>query len=1607
MPPGMDDYDVVIGVSVDDNTALGSASVKKSVHKMSDDIRQYGDRQAREFSRNSQTIFQQTNQNVTRSADTMVKRLVYVFDQNNFLLRNLARSAGSTTAAIGIGVGKLALSYGKLGKDTEAASYRAKVAVQDIQSAVGRLGTDPSAFPTAIKATRELSAAYELMGKSGHAASIKAGSALEDAVHKRLVTLQGGLLKAQTGFEKLRINASRDADLLRNKVNEISASVQRLLQSGPVDSTFFKSFIKARTESEKFLIVNDKLGARAAVTYSAHQKEIEKLAGAFARLESRATRTSKTQVDKMSIASSAVRKYTADIAGVEKALVGATGGTEALTLATGGMSSSMLVGSVAVGAVLAVVLLLVVAAAALTVIMYKGATTAAAYGDEIYKLSLSTGLSVKTLSALSIIAKETNTEVDSLAKTFTRTQIQVQRGLDKPFSEAGRALRTLKVDFAELRKANPDQQVFMLAKAFTELNNQNVRATVSQQLFSRDAERQAKMLEQVATGFTIAQAKAKKYGLELDESGAVKAHAITVAVKDLSLAWQGLWVTLGIKILPPLTILMEKFTESVVSTSGAFHFLGEMSSTVLHEIRLQIEIIKEINALGPGGMVLMTGFSGKSARERAQVTLDREDAQQKADYDKRIEELKRRGLQGDDQYAAGKGPRTPADRLEDQVKRLRFEIQALQDIGSKNFKLRFELEDLQKVKSGFEDIFKLRFKMGLTLDSPVPQFRVFGTSEEQAQDIANIQSYVHQLERMKDVFEGVRKVANEQSDAIGDLARVQQEALMPVVDAGTLAEIKYHTAIRNRAKAEKELTADVLAESKLRKEAIEDEVGNTLRAYMTLQRDLGRSQDTVREQRAQDELFVKILRGGADAEQALRASLEERMGSTATPGVPTELMAIAAHAATIDLNVASIAERMGANVHNASNTNITSPASSTGYATSSLVRRNPDGTVTVVAQQNLNGDDDVIKTQTTDPGFIRQRILNESRERVGAERSAAVRKANQDIIDSEMRMNQELIDLDTDYLSQYKVQQNLRRVEARATTVSIMLLENDLIALSNQNSELYKRTWAEADEARLNSHKRLKEEIIQLQNDITNNGFDMSDRLTKARLQGIRDIQEASNEARESIVYNQQIIADQTIYHAEIADAKVMEFLAHQRSITEIIADAKVGVIDTTFSAIDRGLEKVTSKLGMAGDLVKDLLSGFIRLALSPFFKAMYGGSGGGLPGIFGGGGGGGGSLPGMGPGGTPVFNPSSLMSALSPGAGASANIPGSTGGAFGGTGSLLSGGAGLQGLLSGGASRTGSLLGGLRTGFGAIAPMLGLSLGMQAGGSSRFGSILGGAGGLIAGGMGAAALLGTTTGIFAAGGSLASLAPFLTNPFTAVLAGGLLVGALILRRNAARREEETKRNVVSQDTGTRLWQMVELVKTDQMDGAAANAEIEELHAKWIEFGNTLKDSKTRRHHMETWNHFAPIIDLIRRAAEGQTQRANIRNRMIPVFGGGGWSAENQLIKARPGEGIQYPGSNVVHTIFGRDRGYDTEFMYVPKGTKILNRQEMTSAIPMLTGGTAGMNSSSNDLPELHIDKMEVNFTSDGLADIVISSPHFKKAVIHSVKIAKKEKKIA
>lgn len=511
----------------------------------------------------------------------------------------------------------------------------------------------------------------------------------------------------------------------------------------------------------------------------------------------------------------------------------------------------------------------------------------------------------------------------------------------------------------------------------------------------------------------------------------------------------------------------------------------------------------------------------------------------------------------------------------------------------------------------------------------------------------------------------------------------------------------------------------------------------------------------------------------------------------------------------------------------------------------------------------------------------------------------------------------------------------------------------------------------------------LEKEWVALQQEVGVAAETAAARYRNEWLRATNEVALADDKARLSMIRSQARLADQTIYHSGQANAALLEFLASQRSLTEVIADAKIGVIQSTFDVIDSGLERITSKLGLVGNVLKDLISGFVRLALNRAFQMMLGapaqgpafaGAGGGgfsglLGGVFGGG-----QAGGFFGGGTSPFVPSGggALSQLTTLFGGGIGVPSSST-----TSQPLGGLAGAAASLSRGAAGRFSLSG-LGASAAPILPLLGATFGAQLG-RGGFGSILGGAGGLLLGGAGLAALapglFGVVPGaVTVAGSTSASLAAgayaFLTNPFTIGIGAALLVGGLIYGRNAARRRDEQARDQLHRDARTQLYDILRQVQTDRLDGAAGVSQALAVLENYRQQASQLRDSKTRRIALESVSHLNPVVEQIRQAADKQAARREWEGRFTPTFARGGVVPELVKIKVQAGEHFMPPhlqDSLRRHggVIPGVNRGYDDTYMYASPGTVITPRRPQSFAY----GGTVegfGPNGGGRPVP-LHI----------------------------------------
>lgn len=299
--------------------------------------------------------------------------------------------------------------------------------------------------------------------------------------------------------------------------------------------------------------------------------------------------------------------------------------------------------------------------------------------------------------------------------------------------------------------------------------------------------------------------------------------------------------------------------------------------------------------------------------------------------------------------------------------------------------------------------------------------------------------------------------------------------------------------------------------------------------------------------------------------------------------------------------------------------------------------------------------------------------------------------------------------------------------------------------------------------------------IKKLNQELSGIGKNMDLKVQAAQLEAIYELRKADEDATLSMIRNRIKLADATTYHAEQSKAAVLDFLATEtRSMTEIAADARIGIIRTTFDGIKSGFDKLTEKLGPFKGVISQILTDLTKLAVSKIFQRIFGLGGGAAPGVAGGGGatsGGGSTLGNVAQGAIGAI--SGNGGAAAGGSGGGASVPGASGG--GGLGGAINTAQNVGGMLGKGGAlsklpglgKVGGLLGKI-PGLSKLGSLFGIGGG---GGAAAAAAGAEGAGAAAAGGGGLSALLG--------GGGMAAM---FSNPVTAIIGGALIAAPFIAK---------------------------------------------------------------------------------------------------------------------------------------------------------------------------------------------------------------------------------
>jgi tape measure domain-containing protein len=469
----------------------------------------------------------------------------------------------------------------------------------------------------------------------------------------------------------------------------------------------------------------------------------------------------------------------------------------------------------------------------------------------------------------------------------------------------------------------------------------------------------------------------------------------------------------------------------------------------------------------------------------------------------------------------------------------------------------------------------------------------------------------------------------------------------------------------------------------------------------------------------------------------------------------------------------------------------------------------------------------------------------------------------------------------------------------------------------------------------------LSERIIRTQDAIAHAGENAARRQQLAYLQAYESIVRADLEARESIIRSQVEIADQSVFHVDRAQARFLDHLARQKSLTESVGDAMIKAYEGVASSLDSGIDRLTKKLGFFGSVINDILKSVTRQILTRLFVplsqgvngAAAGGNGGTLGALLGGvfaplltGGRGGGvfSTPGFAGGSVQIpfgVPPLGLaapgLQLLGGGSGglvqmlASGILPGLSGRTVGG-GPIFSGGGsvfsglGLPGLLGGGGFVDTAVGGGAPSFISGVAQngVLGALtkngiLGGKVSLGQAFGSLTGGLalpllGASLGASLGGPSTLGKFLG--GAGGALAGAIPSLfalgslLGPIGLVAAPLLLLGGYLLGKAKQRKQDERTADTYWVTYMEDLKRLTADVKSDRISGSEALRAAYESRQRAIDQINTIKTKSVRESRLR--NQIPDVdrlfLEPLKQAADAQKRRGDTERLLVPTFSTGG-----------------------------------------------------------------------------------------------------------------------
>lgn len=183
-------------------------------------------------------------------------------------------------------------------------------------------------------------------------------------------------------------------------------------------------------------------------------------------------------------------------------------------------------------------------------------------GDDFEKMATRTGASVEALSQLEFAADQSGTSINALEKGMSRMRRTIGDAANGN-ATAAKSLERLNLNYEQLQKLAPEQQLGLIADRINAIDDPNQRAAAGIEILGRGYEELIPLLEQGSQGIEAQMRAADELGLTMSKETAAAAAEMADEMGKMRMVMRSATLAVGSALLPVLKDAVKWVTQNV------------------------------------------------------------------------------------------------------------------------------------------------------------------------------------------------------------------------------------------------------------------------------------------------------------------------------------------------------------------------------------------------------------------------------------------------------------------------------------------------------------------------------------------------------------------------------------------------------------------------------------------------------------------------------------------------------------------------------------------------------------------------------------------------------------------------------------------------------------------------------------------------------------------------------------------------------------------------------------------------------------------------------------------------------------------------------------